>query len=262
MVLANALTSGRPETKSSQLTKLIGINAIGSTRDVNRVSDEIVLQYIQFADSEIDGVLSQQFYTPFHKCANGQWLLDEDINIPQVAGSSGDVDTAGNKITTTTTGSTDIIVLDSAVNLVPGDEIIIHDDLTGDEEVAIVKELIDQHTIRTEDLIVGSYFVENGDVRIIRIQFPPPLNQISSRLGSSYIYDKFFSSQAQPDISEYGKEMRKIAYAQLNDILNGRINMKCARRRGDLFGNPYLDDIYQLRDRGFNTTERNKSALT
>ena len=255
LILANALTTGRPEQQSGQFTKLIGIGGIGAIRDTNRIPNETVENYISYADSEIDGICSQIYYTPFSKCANGQWLLDEDINVPVVGGSSGD--SAGNQ--TTTTGTTNTVVVNNSYNLVPGDECVIHDDLTGLEEVLFVATLVDQHTFTAENLIEGSY-VADGNVRVIRVQFPPPLNQISARLAAAAIYDKFFAAQAQPDVSDYGKEMRKMAYGQLNDILNGRIVLKCGKRRGDLFGNAYLDCTPFLRDRGFNSNERNKSS--
>ena len=47
--------------------------------------------------------------------------------------------------------------------------------------------------------------------------------------------------------------MREYATGQLNDILNGRTILACQHRKGDRHGNPWLDDLYQLRDRGFDT---------
>lgn len=151
-----------------------------------------------------------------------------------------------------------VIEVSTAVNLIPGDEIVLHDDLTGDEEILIVETIVDQNTFTTTTDIEGTFLADNG-VRIIRLRFPPPLNQISARYATSFIYDKYFAAQAQPNISEYGKEMRVVAMGQLNDVLNGKVIIKCAKRRGDIFGNPWLTDSYAHQDRGYNTSERDMS---
>lgn len=258
LVLAQALTSGRPdESTTTGRTKLIGLGGISNIRDTNRVPDEVVEEYIRYADSLIDGILTQQYFTPFKKCANGQWNLDEDINAVAVLGTDAvGADSAGDTITT----NPDTIVVDSAVNLVPGDEILLHDDLLGTEEVAIVKALIDQNTFQVESPIEGTFLVDS-EVRVLRSSFPPPLNQISARYAASYIYDKYFAAQADPNTSEYGKEMRAISAGQLNDILNGKTILKCGSRQGDRFGNPWLDSAYTHRTPygGYQSSERDMS---
>ncbi len=254
LILAQALTSATPTAPSTSRVKLIDI---GNSRDLNRVPDATVEYYINLADSQIDGILSQQYFTPFDKCAHGEWLLDEDLNTATVAGtevSGTDVDTAGDVVAT----AANVIEVSTAVNLIPGDEIVLHDDLTGDEEILIVETIVDQNTFTTTTDIEGTFLADNG-VRIIRLRFPPPLNQISARYATSFIYDKYFAAQAQPNISEYGKEMRVVAMGQLNDVLNGKVIIKCAKRRGDIFGNPWLTDSYAHQDRGYNTSERDMS---
>lgn len=257
LILAQALTSGRPqETTTSGRTQIIGIGGIANTRDTNRVPDDTVQQYISYADNQIDGILTQQYYTPFKKCANGQWSLDEDINAPSGVGTDTGTDSAGE----TTSSDPLIITVDDAVNLVPGDEIIIIDDISGTEEVAIVDTVTNQYTFTVTSAIEGIFLADN-DVRVVRSQFPPPLNQISARYAASYIYDKYFAAQADPNTSEYGKEMRSMASGQINDILNGKVILKCAKRRGDLFGNGYLDSAYTHREPygGYSTTDRDMS---
>lgn len=255
LILAQALTSSTPLAPSTSRVKLIDI---GNTRDTNRIPETTVEYYINLADSQIDGILSQQYFTPFDKCAHGEWTLDEDLNAVAIAGTeAAGTDTAG------TPDATDgnIIEVSTAVNLVPGDEIVLHDDLTGTEEILIVATIVDQNTFTTTTDIEGIFLADSG-VRIIRLRFPPPLNQISARYAASFIYDKFFAAQAQPNISDYGKEMRTVAMGQLNDVLNGKIIMKCARRRGDIFGNPWLSDTYAHQDRGYSTSERDMSKPT
>lgn len=230
---------------------------IGNTRDTNRIPTTTVEYYINLADSQIDGILSQQYFTPFDKCAHGEWMLDEDLNAISAAGTEvAGTDTAGAAIVT----SSDTIEVSTAVNLIPGDEIVLHDDLTGDEEILIVATVVDQNTFTTTTDIEGTFLADDG-VRIIRLRFSPPLNQISARYAASFIYDKYFAAQAQPNVSDYGKEMRSIAEGQLNDILNGKILIKCARRRGGMFDNPWIDTAYGAAApwNGFDTNERNMS---
>jgi len=214
---------------STSRVKLIDI---GNTRDVNRISDTTVEYYINLADSQIDGILSQQYSTPFGKCAHGEWSLDEDLNAVTVAGT-GLADTSG----TIVTAAANIVKVNTACNLIPGDEIILHDDFLGDEEILIVASIVDQNTFTTTTNIEGMFLADSG-VRVIRLRFPPPLNQIPARYAASFIYDKYFTAQAYPNTSVYGKEIRTVAMGQLNDVLNGKILLKSAKRHGDIFGNP------------------------
>lgn len=234
LILAQALTSARPDgTSSGGKFNLINI---GNVRDPNRVPTETVEYYISLADSQIDGILSQQYHYPFRKCVHGQWALDAPIS-----------------------EYNQTVEVSDATNLVPGDEIVIRDDDTGLEENHIVSEVVDQYSFTTLDAI-GDF--EGDNVRVIRIGFPPPVNQISARLAAAFIYDKYFAAQNDPNESNYGNKMREVARGQLNDILNGKTILRepCARRIGDRFGNAYLDDAYAHRDRGYATQDRNMST--
>lgn len=228
--LAQALTSARPDSTLQKIT-LVNINNV---RDLNRISDEVVEFFISNADSQIDGILSQQYSTPLRKCVNGQWELDADIS-----------------------EYNQILELNDAVNLVPGDEIVITNDV--DSEYHIVSRVLDQYSVLTVDPIQTNF--SGDDVRVVRLQFPPPINQISARFAASHIYDKYFAAQSSPNVSEYGKEMRKYAMGQLNDILNGKTILKCQRRIGDRVGNPWLDSSYAHRMPfdGYSTSDRDMS---
>ncbi len=226
--LGQALTSASPVTSDRKLN----LNDIGAVRDLNRIPDDTVEYYIQIADSQIDGILTEMYKAPLKKCAHGQWDLDTAI------------DEYNQNVETMDT-----------TNLVRGDEIVIRDDDTGVEEFHVVSEVVDQFTFITLEPILTNFTGDN--VRVIRITFPPPIPQVSGRFAAAFIYDKYFSAQVSPDLSNYGDKMRSVAIGQLNDILNGKIILGCQRRIGDRFGNAYLSDLYSLQDRGFNTSERN-----
>lgn len=231
LFLAQALTSARPDTT---FTKIALVN-IGNVRDLNRIPNEVVEFFISTADSQVDGILSQQYKTPLKKCANGQWELDADIS-----------------------EYNQIVELSDACNLVAGDEIVIRDE-SGTEEYHTVSQVLDQYSVLTVDPIQTNFSGDN--VRVVRLQFPPPVNQISARFAASYIYDKYFAAQNSPNVSEYGQSMREFAMGQINDILNGKVILKCQRRVGDRVGNPWLDSSYAHRTPvdGYNTSDRDMS---
>lgn len=233
-LLAQALTSAQPYATYDTKTRLI---SVGDSRDLNRIPTEIVEYYISLADSQIDGILSHLYTTPIIKCAHGEWALRYDLS-----------------------EYNQIVEISTSVNLVPGDEIVLWDG-TDEGETHIVSEVLDQYSFLLLDQPTRSFSADN--TRVIRLSFPPPLNQISARFSCSFIYDKYFSAQSSPNVSDYGTELRKVAMQQLNDILNGKVILRepCTRRIGDRFGNAYLLDTYHTIDRGFNSSERNMSKL-
>ncbi len=234
MVLGQALTSAMPNS-SDQKFNLINV---GDTRDVNRISDDLVEFYIMLADSQVDGILSQQYQTPFEKCAHGQWDLDADID-----------------------EYNPLVEISDTTNLIELDEMIIRDDANPvKEELHFVSTIIDNNRFTTVSPIITT-FIASETTRVLRIAFPRPINQISARLAAAFIYDKYYSAQVSPNISDYGEKMRDIAMGQLNDILNGKTILDCGKRIGDRFGGPTLDDTYALRDRGFATGDRDMSKL-
>jgi hypothetical protein len=252
-LLAQALTSARPDA-TLQKIKLININNV---RDLNRIPDEIVEYNISLADNEIDAVLSQQYYTPFSKCNDGQWYLEMDIyGTDNQGGGSGGSGGLGEE----PVNPPNMVIVSDSTNLVEGDQIIIHDDLTGDEEYAIVEAIVDQFTFLVSSNIHGDFLAANG-VRVIRNQFPPPLNLISARFAAAMIYDKYFAAQSSPNVSDYGNQLRNMAYSNLDDILNGKTIIKCGRRKGDHFGNPWIESSYTHRRPldDYGTSDRDKS---
>lgn len=234
LILAQAISGARADGTGQKLN-LINVTS-SNPIVVNRIPDSVMEYYISLADSQIDGILSQMYKTPLRKCARGQWALDVDIN-----------------------EYNQIVEMSDSTNLVPGDEILIRNDDTGDEERHTVNEVIDQNSVTTIDPIVTNF--SGNEVRVIRIDHPPPINQVSARYAASFIYDKYFAAQNDPNMSEYGKELRAIAMGQLNDILNGRTTLECQERIGDRFGNPWIDSSYGHRElpQRYDTNSRDMS---
>lgn len=230
--LAQALTSARPDTTFSR----IDLINVGNVRDLNRIPDNVVEFFISTSDNQIDGILSQQYKTPLIKCVNGQWDLDADIS-----------------------EYNQIVEITDATALVEGDEIVIRDDALNIEEYHTVSQKLDQYSFLTSEPILTNF--TGSGIRVVRLQFPPPINQISAKFAASYIYDKYFAAQNSPNVSEYGESMRRSAIGDINNILNGKSILKCQRRVGDRVGNPWLDSAYSHRTPvdGYNTTDRDMS---
>ena len=239
LILPQAVTSARPDQSGDKIN-LINIPGANPSNPVgvNRIPDEVVEFYISLADSRIDGSISQLYKTPLVKCAHGEWELDSAIN-----------------------EYNQIIELNPTHNLNPGDELIIRDEDTGVEEEHVVAMVIDQNSVTTLDPLTIPF---DAGARVFRIAYPYPVNEISARFAAAFIYDKYFAAQNDPNVSEYGQEMRKIAMGRLNDILNGKIILYCQQRIGDRFGNPWLDSSYAHREPsgGYNTSERDLSRPT
>lgn len=238
MILAQALTTAKPNTTSP--VRLVNI---GNERDLNRVPDDTVNQYIRYADSQINSVISQQYQVPLKECQ----YAEEHIVDSCEAGSN-------------------IIVVATVPDLAVGDKIIIRCEARGLAELHTVTVITGNTTITLDSdiLTMCASPYDCAGMYIAKYGYPWPINQISSRYAASFIYDKYFSAQADPNVSNYGKEMRNIAMGQLNDILNGRTILNCQRRIGDRFGNPWLDSSYSHRTPvdGYNTGERNMSKIT
>jgi hypothetical protein len=65
-------------------------------------------------------------------------------------------------------------------------------------------------------------------------------------MAAANIYEKYFMSQSSPNESEYGKLLRKLARADLNNILQGRTILHGSQRIGRRFYNSNLVDRYGL----------------
>lgn len=214
--LAQALTSATNQVVNGNKVPLIGF---GKSRDPNTVPIETVNQYIQWADEEIDGMLSELYLTPIVEKADLELTLLFDISAynPDVH-------------------------LDKAMNLVPGDVIVIFD--YTQEERHIVDSVTNLTNVEFVDHVLGDYLADV--TRVTRAKYPAPISLISARFAAAALYDKYFSAQVSPNISEYGKELRKAGERDINNILNGRTILRGQRRTGHRFFNPNLRDRYRL----------------
>lgn len=94
-ILAQALTSATNSVVNGNKVPLVGF---GNSRDPNTIPDALVNQYIQWADEEVDGMLSEMYQTPLLEKADLEMRLLYDVSEYNSA-----------------------VELDKAYNLVPGD---------------------------------------------------------------------------------------------------------------------------------------------
>jgi len=216
--IAQSLTTATAQT-TDDLGTLGDLINIGNTLDKNLVSTDNINYYIQLADSEIDGVLSQLYSTPFCEKVD----FETELFSP--------MDPSANLY----------IVIEKYCPLASGDIVILTDG--SNEERHVIDEVIGGDTFSTVDPVQASFAIAT---RILRVSYPTPIRFISARIASANIYDKYFSSESSPNTSQFGENLRGMAYDRLNDILSGTIILHGQQRIGRRFYNPNLVEQYSL----------------
>lgn len=215
--IAQAMTTGSPTDTSTPVDLL----KVGNVLDSNLILDEIVDQYISWADNEIDAALNQLYLTPF--CEKGDFETCLFANIDAY---------------------NDYIVTEYSCGLNIGDSVVLKN---GDnEERHIINDIIDTTTRTVFETLEPIGFDFPAGSRLIRIKYPDPIPFISASKAAAYIYDKYFMSQSDPNESEFGKYLRKQAEQNLNNILEGRTILHGVKRRGRRLYNPNIIDQYSL----------------
>jgi hypothetical protein len=150
---------------------------IGNVRDPNTISEDVIYQYIQWGSQEIDAILSELYTTPFQEIADFQSVLYSDIDTYNP-----------------------FIVLPVPAPLNVNDKIVLSDGTYSNNYY--ISEVIDSSTYATTLPINYSFMSGN---RLLRVKFPDPIPWIAIRLSAANVYDKFYSAQVSPNISDYGK---------------------------------------------------------
>jgi len=215
-ILGQSLTSA---TNTVVNGEALPLNSIGQVANPNALSFSVINQFIMWSDEEVDGALSEMYAVPLCEKSDLETRLIFDINDYNMD-----------------------IQISKASNLVPGDVIIFVD--TAQEERHTVSLVVNTTMIEVEDTVIGVF--DSSDTRVLRVKYPAPISLISARLAAANIYDKYYSAEVSPNISEYGKHLRGLARRDLNNILNGRTVLHGQRRTGHRFLNPTLRDRYRL----------------
>jgi hypothetical protein len=219
--LAQALTAATAATSDGFGTYANLIN-VGNTFDRNTIPTSTVSYYIQLADNEIDGMLSELYKTPFYERSDFEGSLYSAVD-----------------------EYNPYIVLSDRCPLSPGDIVMLIEGTH--EERHEIDEVVASFTFSTVDEI--QYFFPE-ETRVLRVGYPAPLRFASARIAAGSIYDKYFTAESSANVSKYGDTLRGMAYDRLNDVLNGRIILHGQQRIGRRFYNPNLVDQYGLPKEG------------
>jgi len=207
-ILANALTKG---TSSASPVKIINVG--NQVRDT--ISTPLMVQYIRWADEEIDAALSVIYMTPLKRVVRGEYEALANITAGELSAS-----------------------IDDSTRFNVGDMILITDRTTSEKR--IVESIPDENTLNVTSAFGSSYLAASTVVQ--RVGYPDPISLCSARYAAANLYDKFFAAQVSPNISDYGKGLRSMAENDFNNILNGRVKLHGQKFLGRRFFNPALLD--------------------
>lgn len=207
-ILASTLTRG---TKDDFPVEIINVG--NQVRDT--VKPDTFVQYIRWADEQIDSALSVVYQVPLKRVVKGEYELLADVII----------------------GSTTIRIED-ATRFHIGDIINLSDRVIHERQ--IITDIPDETTIEVMSPFNNTFTTLDGVVQ--RVGYPDPIPLISARMAASNLYDKYFSSQSNTSTSDYGKELRTQAEFDFNSVLNGRSKLMGQRIIGRRFYNPALLD--------------------
>lgn len=214
--LANALTTANPDPDA--ITNTINIIDIGNSIS-STISETEVQQYIRWADENIDAWLRDIYRTPLKRVNRGSFPLAMDV----------------------TAGDTYVIIADST-RFNAGDIVLIRDSSNSQE--LTIDSTPSTSRINFTLPITASYLAT--DTNVERIRYPDPIPKVSARLAAAYFFDKHFSSQQEPNQSEYGKYLRTLAYSDINLVTSGKIRLDIPES-GEYIGRRYynmvLDDV-------------------
>jgi len=217
-ILVQSLTSATTPTTTGK-GSLVNF---GNSLDKNLITDEIMNQHINIADTFINSTLSVLYKTPLREIADIECKLAVDIDV------------YNNEV---------ILVSPQANVFVPGDIIVINDGVY--EDKLTVSSIIGDNILKFDDIIAGIFSTDS--TRILRVRFPDPIPNTSARLAAASIYDRYFSAQSSSQQSDFAKTLKSMCRADLNNILNGRAVLHGQHRIGDRFLNSHLKDRYGLR---------------
>lgn len=219
-IIAQALTSSTATTPDS-LNSYSSLLNIGNSFDKNMITNSIVDYYIQMADREIDGRLTNLYITPFCETANFETVLFSDIY-----------------------EYNSYIITERVCPLQVGDEVILI--YENNEERHTIVDIISSTVFETEESILFNF---PADSRIVRVSYPDPIRFISARYAAATIYDKYFAAESSPNSSKFGEQIRTLGDNDIQNILDGVTILHGIHRIGRRFYNSNLVDQYGLSEK-------------
>jgi len=175
-------------------------------------------QFIQYSQEYIDGILRPIYVTPLRQTKAFETVITADV-------------LAGSSVTVT--------VRDARVFSV-GEVVRLQN--SGDMETAEITDVSDTVTF-TVDTVVGNYYTANSD-QVSILEFPDPIKVTTARFAVSFMLDKLWAAEQEPDVSNYGKSQRNMGRDAIESILAGEIKLFGQEHTGRRFIRGSLIDAY------------------
>jgi hypothetical protein len=64
-----------------------------------------------------------------------------------------------------------------------------------------------------------------SNAKVHLLVYPDPIPVLTARLACSFMFDKLFVAEQEPDISNYGKSLRNMSTLDMNGILSGQVRL-------------------------------------
>lgn len=214
--LANAMIQGHAGNGITTPVPLINRGNLPT----NTINDALINDFISRADERIDSIFSSIYDVPFNRVVVSEHKLLSDA----VLGA-----------TVLSVEDTSRITTDSYVMIVS----------SSTRYVLSIASITSATTLTLSTGLPDAYTTANYS-RIQRQDYPPPIPLISRYIAAALMYDKYFAAQQAPNVSDYGKELRKLAVAYFNDVLSGRTTLHGQHRIGLRFAAATLLNEHNL----------------
>jgi hypothetical protein len=204
---------------------IIGPSVTAPTRST--ISVQVAERYLLFAIQHVDAALSSVYLTPLKRVTVARSPIVHNM-LPS---------------------STDVMV-DDITKFRVG-ECVRLSDTNGSEigRIANIPTSFDEGSgmkCNTRHLTLASptmnAYDAGSDGVIEMLVYPDPVTPMTARFAASFMYDKLFSSDGSPDVSNFGKTMRNSARESLDNILIGVTRLKGQQYVGKRFVRQQLYD--------------------
>jgi len=208
---------------------ITAVNTLSGSR--SSISTDAARTYLQYAAQFVDSKLSGLYLTPLRRVVEARSPIISNM-MPS---------------------STDVMVDDvvkfrvgSCVRLVDtnGDEVNKIKDIPVDFDEGNGLLCNTRHiTLNTPSL---NAYDSGSKATIEMLIYPDPISAMTARFAVSFMFDRLFTTDGSPDVSNYGKSMRNLAREDLDAILTGQARLKGQSFIGKRFVRQSLFDTFKL----------------
>lgn len=204
------------------------VNVLKGKRDT--ISTEVANKYLQYAAQFVDSKLSGIYLTPLERVEAARSTIVSNM-LPS---------------------STDVMV-DDITKFRVGACVRLSD--TNGEEISRIRDIPENFdegdgpkcNVRHLTLVsptVNAY--DSGSKATIQmLMFPDPISIMTARFAVSFMFDRLYTTDGSPDISNYGKSLRNLAREDMDAIISGQSRLKGQQWVGKRFVRQSLFDGFK-----------------